>query len=337
MSKYIITIDGGTTNTRVTLWNDKNDVVACSLESVGARDVALHNNNACLKEAVSNCIDIVMKDAEINWEEIEQIVASGMITSASGLVEIPHLVAPVGIEELAKGIEKVMLPDVCPIPIHFIPGVRNSNTIKDMDAIESLDMMRGEETEVIGIIETTKLTDSCIVIIPGSHTKIISVNAKGQIQGSLTSLTGELLAAVREHTILSAAVKNEYVTEENYDKEMLIKGYQMAQKVGIGRACFTVRSLQTLMNMGEAQLANYLLGIILQNDVAALAGSTTLEINKDTKVIIYGKEILCQALEDILMEDKKFEQIQRIKSSSKKTLAAVGAKTIIKYAQGQND
>ena len=93
--KNYITIDGGTTNTRISLIKDGRAVETIKL-SLGARS-GIDNNDA-LKTAIADAIDTLLKKS--NGIEIEKILASGMITSEFGLYNLPHISVPSGIDEL---------------------------------------------------------------------------------------------------------------------------------------------------------------------------------------------------------------------------------------------
>ena len=56
MKEYVITIDGGTTNTRCILWNGKREKVAEAKRAVGVRNTSIDGNNEKLKNAVKECL-----------------------------------------------------------------------------------------------------------------------------------------------------------------------------------------------------------------------------------------------------------------------------------------
>ena len=137
--KNYITIDGGTTNTRISLIKDGRVVETIKL-SLGARS-GIDNNDA-LKTAIADAIDTLLKKS--NGIEIEKILASGMITSEFGLYNLPHISAPSGIDELHNAMCEVRLDDISEIPFVFIPGIKVSD-----GELSHSDMMRGEEVEAI--------------------------------------------------------------------------------------------------------------------------------------------------------------------------------------------
>lgn len=81
----------------------------------------------------------------------------------------------------------------------IVPGVKTEG-----ETIADADMMRGEETELIGLME--HLERAAVYVLPGSHSKLIHVDAAGRIVDFTTMLTGEMIAALSQNTILKDAV-----------------------------------------------------------------------------------------------------------------------------------
>ena len=192
MSVYIA-IDGGTTNTRVVLIKDNVLTDGIKL-SVGARKSI--DGNGVLKSEIKGAIERLLSKNGVAASEVRCVLASGMITSEFGLCHLEHLTAPVGISELHGALERVYFRDVTDIPFVFIRGVRLSS-----DNFEDIDVMRGEETELMGIISTDY--GECIYILPGSHSKIIRVDREGRIVDFSTMLTGEMIAAQISSMVIS--------------------------------------------------------------------------------------------------------------------------------------
>ena len=103
MKNYTITIDTGTTNTRVFLFNENNEPVSSAKSEIGVRITAIDGNNDRLKAAIKGCLEDVLKQAGVTYENVKRVVASGMITSNVGLTEIPHVVAPASAEDPHRG------------------------------------------------------------------------------------------------------------------------------------------------------------------------------------------------------------------------------------------
>ena len=143
-------IDCGTTNTRVYIVNEQNRVVGEGARKVGVRDTSITGSKDTLRQGICKAVAEAVKNADLRLKDIDFMIASGMITSEIGLLEIPHIIAPAGLDELAKTIEITERGEILPldIPIIFIRGIRNNYgenaTLRD---IRKVDFMRGEETQ----------------------------------------------------------------------------------------------------------------------------------------------------------------------------------------------
>ncbi|MFR8903943.1 MAG: 2-dehydro-3-deoxygalactonokinase [Blautia wexlerae] len=59
-----------------------------------------------------------------------------------------------------------------------------------------------------------------ILVLPGSHNKFVAVNADKEITGCLTSISGELLSAIINDTIIVPSQQTEaFVTAGQYDRK----------------------------------------------------------------------------------------------------------------------
>jgi len=247
----IIAIDGGTTNTRLTLM-DGGKIIKKYKLNVGARDKSL-------AEAVRGGL------AEVMCPAVTRIAASGMITSDAGLFSLPHIAAPAGIDELRAGAVTISMPEISELPITFVPGV------KVVENGETMDIMRGEETELMGILARLNL-QSCTFILPGSHMKKVTVES-GKIVDFSTSISGELSRAAAEHTILSRSLGDAFPRIP--DLAWLARGRDTLNACGsLNAALFKLRVIATSHpEISPDALYAFLLGIVLSDDVNSLPKS----------------------------------------------------------------
>ena len=324
MKKYIIAIDGGTTNTRASLWDAPGICLDIVKSEVGVRITSIEGSNSSLKAAVKGLLEQLLQRNQITYEQVEGIYACGMITSREGLAELPHLIAPAGMQDFVAGLAKVELPDVAPLPIHFVRGLKNRDgnglTLCDL---EKMDVMRGEETETLALLDLFGNENGTLFALPGSHTKFVSVDAEGKMIGCLSSLAGELLSAVTLNTILAGAVGKQFAGAD-YNKEMLLAGYRTARDTSLARAAFSTRMLQMFIPSNEQDRASFLLGAVLENDVAAVKNSKALSVTRDMKMVIAGKEPLASALKLLFEEDGFFEKVEIYYPTAEKPMSGYG-------------
>lgn len=328
MHKYFITVDTGTTNTRVSLIDYEYKLVSMETAEIGVKNVAMSGSNQILKDTLKNCLGTLLLKNCITYNEIHCIMASGMITSNVGLIELPHLQAPVSLSKLATNIKPVQFPDICPIPFYFIPGVKNNTNPISYQNFDDMDIMRGEETEAFAIIHSIQDEKSLILALPGSHMKFIHVSKEKEILHCITTISGELISSITKDTIISDAVNHSFVKPSEYNRDMIILGYQTAQKNGFSRACFCCRILNQFLQKDPQKLANYILGVSLQCDIMAIK-----KLKKpETKIIVAGKEPLQSALFDLLQYEDSSAEIETYSPINKLSLSAFGAALIAKQA-----
>ncbi len=308
---YAITIDAGTTNTRAYLWNERRSLVASARAEIGVHQTAIDGSDAKLKKAEKDCLEALLRQGGVGYEAVEMILASGMITSNLGLVEVPHVSAPAGAEELARGSKGVLLEEISPVPIRFIPGVKNQVGDVTPENFEAMDMMRGEEVEALAIVNARPRGEPCLLVLPGSHTKFVAVDEGGRITGCLTTITGELLESLTCHTVIADAVDRRFANEENYDRELLLRGFQVSSQAGMSRGAFAARILNQFAQKDRRKIASFLLGVALADDVRALRHSTALAVDPQATVIVSGKNPLRQGIFDILRFDGFFQHVEQ--------------------------
>lgn len=323
--QYVITIDTGTTNTRVMLWDEASSLAASAQAAVGVRNTAIDGHNRRLKAAVHDCLEQALEQAGIGYEQVQSVIASGMITSNVGLVEVPHVTAPAGLDDLAANARSILLPEVCPLPILFIPGVKNALERVDLDNFEQMDIMRGEEVEAYAILDAFPAGQPYLLVLPGSHTKFVAVDEAGRITGCLTTITGELLASITHDTIIADAVGRSFVNNDTYDSALVQKGFATATSTGLARACFSARILNQFALPDRQKVANYCLGVALAGDVAAVKGSDAIRVPPRATVIVGGKDPLRRAIAEVLQSDRYFTEVIEYEPAAVMPLAASGA------------
>lgn len=300
--KYYITIDGGTTNTRVNLIRD-NKLVSSAKISLGARDCVSGSDE--LKSAICDKIDNLCLQNSLKSKDLTAIIASGMITCEYGVFTLAHLPAPVGIAELHNGMQRAD-GIFGTLDCYFIPGVKVKS-----DSPLSTDMMRGEEAEIFGIYRP-ELKDA-VYILPGSHSKHVYTDGSGRISHFKTVMTGEMISALASGTILKATVRLDL---DGFDADALIEGYNAADDLGLGDALFKVRIMKNLFDRSDLECYSFFLGAVMHDEVESLAKSNA------KYAVIGGKGQLRETLatllraktdlEVITLDDKETEQATAI-------------------------
>ena len=269
-------------------------------------------NNELLCQSVKDGISDILSKNGLCEKDIEKILASGMITSEFGLYKLDHTHLPAGISELHATMKEVILENISSIPFVFIRGVKSAS-----DNLAECDMIRGEETELMGIAEDT----DCVYVLPGSHSKIISVDLEGRITSFCTALTGEMFWALSQDTILKGALD---LSISDTDTEYLLKGYDYCKKHGINEALFKTRVLKAMFEPSQAQVNSYFLGTVLADEIKIITDLAP------KKVIIGGRRQFKDALYDIL-KNRTDISAEKLTESQVDTSVCLGAVKIYEY------
>ncbi len=306
MKDTLFTLDGGTTHTRIVLWQGEQVLAHVKL-IVGVRDSAQDGHNQRLVTAIKQGLNEVLAMANCPAQAVSRVVASGMLTSPLGLHEVPHCTAPVSVQSLAAAMRAVTLA-IWDRPVWLVPGVRNvaqadvtvsATAAASPDLWQGLagqDMMRGEETETMALLPYLPHTPA-LVVLPGSHTKLVQLDAQQQITSCQTLLSGELLQALTEHTLLKDSVQGQFVTQLDYPA--LQAGAAMAAQHGLTRALFMTRVQAVLgpqcADNNAQTRANFLLGAVLSEDAKTITQA-------ELPVLIAGGGMAGEALAYLLAQ-----------------------------------
>ncbi|MFN0299825.1 MAG: 2-dehydro-3-deoxygalactonokinase [Burkholderiales bacterium] len=290
MGKVVLTLDTGTSNTRVRAWRDDR-VMGRAEASVGVRDTARTGSHAPLRAGVRDAISAALAMVDDGRTRPAVILASGMITSGLGLLEIPHLTMPADANKLAAGMRSAKFPDIIDAPIWFIPGVRHDAAPVGLDTASRMDMMRGEETEVFGLLSRVQGAEPRVVLLPGSHAKFVEVSNDATITRCLTTLSGELLDLLIGQSVLAAGLKHGW--PDALDVPALTAGAALSQRDGVSRAAFSTRVLELFSPLAEASRFSFLLGAVLVQDLLAAKANGLL--SRERQLVVCGRPLLQSA------------------------------------------
>lgn len=279
-----IFVDAGTTNTRVWLMCGE-EVIAQASAMVGVRDSARDGSTERLQAALRDLFAEVQTNKKASC-----VIAAGMITSSLGLADVPHVAAPAGLAELAAATQTYQFPSVTELPVLLVPGIRSGVAECDFDSVTTVDVMRGEETLCVGLVELGLATFPCTVLNLGSHWKAIQLDATGRVSSSVTSLTGEMIHATQTNTILASAVPHERPVQ--IAPEWAEAGMREQRQSGLARALFCVRLLEQKGKCTPEERLAYLIGAFIASDFDGLARRGLLRAGNS--VLITGGGVIAE-------------------------------------------
>ncbi len=260
----MLAIDGGTTNTRARLFRGAA-LAAAAARPVGVRNVAISGTREPLVRAVADCVAEAIHTAAAAPADIELACASGMLTSNVGLREVAHVAAPAGIDDLARRVVVETFGDVFDLAIHLVPGVRTAPMETGPCDLSRVDILRGEESETFGILSAAGRHGPLNLLLPGSHTKLVHVDAADRIAASYTTIAGEVMQALAEHTILSSSVQ--WPPPLPPDWSAAERGADFAARWGLLRSGFAVRLTDVVLREEQAARTWFFVGAVVAADV----------------------------------------------------------------------
>ncbi len=206
------------------------------------------------------------------------LVLSGMATSSIGMILLAYQALPCPVDGSGLIVELHQATADFPFPLALVSGMRNEN-----------DVMRGEETMLIGAAATENLTNigasagsgNSWYVFPGTHSKHLLVQ-NGQLTGLRTYMTGEIFALLAEKSILSASVEKIGPTEE---RQAFLNGLKEGWQGRLTHSVFSIRAADLLGKSGKKANYSFLSGLLIghelrdleNSDQVILVGSGTLQ------------------------------------------------------------
>jgi len=191
------------------------------------------------------------------------VVASGMIGSRQGWREAPYAECPAGAADLAQKLVAATSP--AGHEVWLVPGVMRT----DEDAVP--DVMRGEETQIVGCLAKGD-PPRRVFVLPGTHSKWAIVEG-GRITRFATFMTGELFALLRGHGILGRLMEGDAHDPASFKRGV---SYGSRASAGLLKRLFSVRTLALFDRLPATGVASYLSGLLIGQEIAeaiAWAGS----------------------------------------------------------------
>ncbi len=275
-----------------------------------------------LKKELKEVFIKTIEDAGLEIKDIKFAITSGMITSEIGLLEIPHLWAPVGIYDLASNIKVVHDLDIFPVDItlFFIRGIKNyfpkDSTYKDL---RKIDFLRGEETQVAGLLSLySNFPLPSIVIILGSHTKYIFINESKKICGCLTTLSGQIYEALKTQTNVGKSIIGTNDRDNDYfDTNIIDTAYNVVQNVGFLRSLIMPRFMEILLNTQWYERDLFVNSAIATEDLKVVKDFSLFNFSLfNSYIVLIGHKQRCEILNYMLK--KYFNVVNKIEIIYKK-------------------
>jgi 2-dehydro-3-deoxygalactonokinase len=248
MSPVLIAIDWGSSSFRAYLMAPNGEVLDEVASGDGIGSVAAGAYPATLKRLIGR------------WLEAHPslpVVASGMVGSRHGWREAAYVKCPAGPREVATQLTPV---EADGRRVHLAAG------LSYVDEAAQPDVMRGEETEIFGVADS----GARLIVLPGSHSKWAKVNGD-LIVAFKTFVSGELFAALRDHTVAGAFARAAPAKSPGEAFALGVRRGAAAVacegKSGVIGLLFGARSLPLTGGLAEDDAGEYLSGLLIGAEI----------------------------------------------------------------------
>jgi 2-dehydro-3-deoxygalactonokinase len=243
----LIAVDWGTSNVRAALLDARGAIIDTIDSDRGISRLARGDFPATFVALLEPWLE--------RLPEVPVLMA-GMVGSADGWIEVPYLPCPASLDTLARHLVRVPGIDRW---VAIVPGLAGCSVAGNPD------VMRGEEVQIAGALQTIADDSAGIFCLPGTHSKWATVQG-ATVASFSTSMTGELYAALRDHSILGRGGGG-----NKHDGAAFESGLaQAARPGGLLHHLFSVRSEVLLGDLAASAAMAYLSGILVGHEVAAM-------------------------------------------------------------------
>lgn len=255
MHQHLLGIDWGTSNRRAYLIDAGGNCLATHEDEQGM--LAARGRFA---DSLSQLLHTMQVPAHV------PVVMSGMVGSAHGWREVPYLDTSVALSALPTKLVRLDDHDLGRACL-IVPGY--------CQRIGGIDVMRGEETQLLGALALGQRDGW--VVLPGTHSKWVLLQG-GVIARLSTFMTGELFAILAAHGTLAPLMSND---GGNGDAAAFEAGTKQARlRAPLTNALFRVRARVVAGAMPASAAREFVSGLLIGTEfVAALdaAGSECTE------------------------------------------------------------
>lgn len=276
----LLCCDWGTTNFRIQLLDiDTEKVIAFEASDNGITKVFAEfkeskppaSRIAFYYTVIEYHIKRIEKKINISLQQTP-LILSGMASSRIGMMELNYKPVPFAVDGSDIVVQKIEKDKIILRDVFLISGVCTTD-----------DIMRGEETQLIGCIYGNSLTDGYF-IFPGTHSKHVKVKDSKAISIQ-TFMTGELFELLSQKSILASSLERNNDIENPSHIEAFKQGVQKSFGTNFLHTCFNVRTNDVFNKLSKKANYHFLSGLLIGTELKEL-------INKNGTVFIVGNPLL---------------------------------------------
>ncbi len=271
-SPTLIGIDWGSSNLRVALLDGEGRVLERRESPAGVFSVKDGQFAAALWPL---CAD---------WatEYRVPMLACGMIGSRQGVIDVPYVVCPADVNDLAAGLGRAELATPAAAAggsaasLFIVPGLQTGSDGTGWDVV------RGEETQLLGASGES----GTLFVLPGTHSKWMLRSSAGRVESFQTYMTGELFELLRTHSSLARMM-----TTARWSPDVFRHGVSEARNGALENLLFRVRTAGLMGRFEASALADYLSGLLIGAEIKAGLQRLAAAHSSDPIAVIGGAQL----------------------------------------------
>lgn len=190
------------------------------------------------------------------WPEAQPIYACGMVGSNVGWEEVGYAECPIGLDGLTANLHATRIAGRL---MHIVPGLACR---RESDGAP--DIMRGEETELFGLLRAGRLPRDGLVALPGTHSKWVRI-ADGRVMEFMTAMSGEMFDRLTAAGMLASIVAAPAVAGPAFAAGVRAGA---SGAPGLGTQLFGVRAKVIRKDLARDDAASYLRGVLIGAEIA---------------------------------------------------------------------
>ena len=207
-------------------------------------------------------LDVIDRQVKMLEKQVRQplnnlpLVLSGMASSSIGFIDLPYTSMPFNIDGRGVTTAWVTANEAFDHDVLIISGARTNG-----------DVMRGEETQLIGSVAPGQTVKNELFIFPGTHSKHIVVKNNEAVKLK-TYMTGEVFSLLAQNSILKNSVE-----AGPFNAAAFTQGLTDAATDDLLHLIFKVRTNGLFNIRAKNENYHYLSGLLIGSELNALASS----------------------------------------------------------------
>jgi 2-dehydro-3-deoxygalactonokinase len=269
----LLCCDWGTSSLRLRLANTADASVIASVNT--AQGIA--STFQLWKDTGHSRVDFYLHVIDALIKQIENklsvsldglpLVISGMASASVGMMELPYSTLPFAVDGSGATTHYINSSGHFNHPVLLISGVKSND-----------DVMRGEETQLVGCMELLdEWPQEQVVIFPGTHSKHVTINNRKAI-AITTFMTGEFFELLSNQSILRLAVEKHPDIQSPSFVTHFSTGVTEAVTGNLLNTAFRVRTSELLGKRTKQENYSYLSGLVTGSELKALQQGTCSRI-----------------------------------------------------------